>query len=121
MGELGALIQEFRDNQLGVISDAEIGRQVGVTRGAIGAWIRGLSAMPAPEHLRALALYIRMPYDRVLQAALADAGYYGPRESDDGGNRPPTKMTVTRTHGVTVDLPRETGTAPRRRRGVPGA
>ena len=107
VSELGTLIQEFRDRERGVISDAEIGRQVGVTRGAIGAWIRGLSAMPQPAHLRALARYIGVPYDRVLQAALADAGYYGPKELMGNAQHPAPIAAV-------VDP--ATATPPKRRR-----
>lgn len=92
MSQIGALIQEFRDGERGVVSDAEIARQCGVTRGAVGGWIRGLSSMPKPEHLRKLALYIGVPYDRVLQAALADAGYYGSRSVTGNAQHPtPTK------------------------------
>lgn len=92
MSELGALIQRFRDGERGVISDAEIGRQVGVSRGAIGGWIRGLSAMPRPEHLRAFARYTGVPYARVLQAALVDAGY--------GDNEPAGDPVETRSERV---------------------
>lgn len=101
MSQIGALIQEFRDGERGVISDAEIARQCGVTRGAVGGWIRGLSSMPKPEHLRKLALYIGVPYDRVLQAALADAGYYGSRS---------VTVNAQHTAPMTTDGPGDDGT-----------
>ena len=74
MGELGRLVEAYRDRTDPRVSDAWIGRKVGVGRSAIGPWLAGQS-MPKAPHLRRLATVIGQPYDRVLEAALVDAGY----------------------------------------------
>ncbi len=74
MGELGRLVEAYRDGTDPRVSDAWIGRKVGVYRSAVGPWLSGQS-MPKAAHLRKLAGVIGQPYDRVLEAALIDAGY----------------------------------------------
>lgn len=74
MGELGRLVEAYRDSTDPRVSDAWIGRKVGVYRSAVGPWLSGQS-MPKAAHLRKLAGVIGQPYDRVLEAALVDAGY----------------------------------------------
>lgn len=80
MGELGALVEAWRDRRDPRPSDAWIGQKVGArSRSTVGPWLNGTS-MPKPEHLRALASLIGLRYRDVLDAALLDAGYLEERE-----------------------------------------
>lgn len=79
MGELGRLVELYRDGLDPRPSDAWIGRKVDVGRSAVGPWLRGES-MPKPEALRKLASLMGVSYRRVLDAALLDAGYLEERE-----------------------------------------
>lgn len=88
MGELGRLVSEYRDRQKYPVSDAQIARAIGVSRSSVGNWIKG-SSLPSPAHVRALAHHIEIAYTRVLEAALADAGYL-PKGRDGDDDAAPT-------------------------------
>lgn len=80
MGELGALVEAWRDRRDPRPSDAWIGRKVGArSRSTVGPWLAG-DSMPSPTHLRRLAALIGVGYRTVLDAALLDAGYLEERE-----------------------------------------
>lgn len=53
---------------------AEFARRVGISPQAIQSWI-DRPGLPRPDHLRAVAEQLELPYHRVLDAALTDAGY----------------------------------------------
>lgn len=83
MGEVGALVEAWRDRRDPRPSDAWIGEKVGVkSRSSVGPWLRGES-MPGAAHLRELASLIGVNYATVLTAALLDAGYLEEREAHD--------------------------------------
>jgi transcriptional regulator with XRE-family HTH domain len=90
MGELGRLIQAYRDQQKYPVSDAQIAKAIGVSRSSIGNWIRG-DAVPSPANLRALANHIDTSYLRVFEAAMADAGYLPKERDGDAEHATPTK------------------------------
>lgn len=90
MGELGALVEGWRDRRDPRPSDAWIGRKVGArSRSTVRPWLTGAS-MPEPQHLRELAALIGVNYRRVLDAALLDAGYLTEMEHRDGYPAPTT-------------------------------
>ena len=74
MGELGRLIQAHKAAERYDVTNAAIARQVGVTRGAVGYWIKG-TARPSAESTRQLAKLLGIPHAVVLNAVLVDAGY----------------------------------------------
>lgn len=85
MGELGRLI---RAHQVGhgyngtPVSNTAFAKRVGVTKGAVGNWIAG-TGLPTADNIRKLATVLGVPHTRVLDAALADAGYQPRRTWDD--------------------------------------
>jgi len=79
MGELGRLIQAHKDAERYDVTNAAIARQVGVTRGAVGYWIKG-TARPSAESTRRLAKLLGIPHAVVLNAVLLDAGYLQPKD-----------------------------------------
>lgn len=85
LGELGALMQAHMDGQRYPVTKADLARRLGVTRQTVANWMAG-TAMPHPEHIRALTGVLDVSYTRVLDAALADRGYL-PKERE-GHERP---------------------------------
>lgn len=57
------------------ISDAELARRTGVTKGRMSQWRDGIKNLPARANLDGLAAAIGRPYREVLNAVLADIGY----------------------------------------------
>ena len=111
-GELGALVEAWRDRRDPRPSDAWIGRKVGASsRSTVGPWLRGES-MPRPQQLRKLASLIGVSYRTVLDAALLDAGYLEEREYRD--NTAPMNVTEADAETLMRDsgLPTE-GQTPR--------
>lgn len=77
------------------VTDAEIARRVGITRGNLSQWrSNGVRGWPARATLDALAATIGRPYREVLDAVLADSGY-----ADTSSSAPP----ATRPHSVVLD------------------
>lgn len=118
MGALGDMIEDYRDGTDPRVTNAWIGRKVGVGRSAVGPWLSGES-MPAPDRLRRIADLIGQPYSRVLDAALTDNGYL-PKEREGRAVRPAAKTTPgsgklkpALAKQVSVKLPR--GSSSRRR------
>jgi hypothetical protein len=75
MGYLYALIEAWQDAN-GRPSVASLARRMEVSDKVISAWkTRGVKQLPEPETLRALGVAIGQPYEVVLAAAEADAGY----------------------------------------------
>lgn len=89
--QLGRLIQEHIDAQKYPPSRTQIATQVGVTKQTVAKWVDGTAGLPKPENLRRLSQVLEVPYQRVLDAALVDAGYYPqpPEESPDGAPTSP--------------------------------
>lgn len=103
MGELGALVEAWRDRRDPRPSDAWIGRKVGArSRSTVKPWLTGAS-MPEPQHLRELATLIGVNYRRVLDAALLDAGYLTEMEHRDGHPAPTTSAERASASRVTED------------------
>lgn len=62
------------------VSDTELARRVGVSRQNLFNWrTTDLRGLPGREHLEQLARVVELPYEVVLDAALADAGYLPPK------------------------------------------
>lgn len=76
MTRLMTLVQHHLDRY--GVRRAEFARRVGISPQAMQSWI-DRPGLPRPEHLRSVADQLDMPYHRVLDAALTDAGY---RDSD---------------------------------------
>lgn len=88
MSELGRLIDEHRGMQKYPPSYSRIAAQAGVSRQVMSKWRAGTAGLPLAENLHALSRALSVPYQRVLEAALVDAGYYDPiptKESDGDG------------------------------------
>lgn len=89
MSNLLAIIDDYKDRH-GQPSDASIARAVGIAPQTISSWRkRGIRELPARETLLRLADFMRVPYDVVLRAALADTGYLETQQTaeevgDDG-------------------------------------
>ena len=83
MGELGNLIEQYRQSVWPEPSNVDIAKRLHVTKSSVGNWIAGTT--PKPANLRALARLMSVPYRDVLSAVLADAGYLA-RGREPGGN-----------------------------------
>lgn len=90
MGELLDLIQGHRDKY--GVSEAEFSRRIGSSPQTVWAWrVRGIKALPQRKQLEGVSNVTGIPYDKVLRAALADAGYVGDRTDNVRALRPPKK------------------------------
>lgn len=78
MGQLWKFIEQHQDSTLYGASVREIARGAGIKESTLPRW-QNLKRMPEPEHLRALARHINVPYRVLLDAALADTGYLDAR------------------------------------------
>jgi len=88
MGELLDLIQGHRDKY--GVSEAEFSRRIGSSPQTVWAWrVRGIKALPQRKQLEGVSNVIGIPYDKVLRAALADAGYVGDRTDNVRALHPP--------------------------------
>lgn len=86
MGQVWRLIEQHQDSTPYGASVREIARGAGIKESTLPRW-RDLKRMPEPDHLRALARQINVPYRVLLDAALADTGYLDARsEREDVGN-----------------------------------
>lgn len=92
MGMLWDLIDGYRDRQEWPPSYRQIAGKIGVSPTALMNW-RTISRLPESEHLRALSDLIGVPYSRVLDAALGDAGYYEQTGGEGRGQRSPSMNT----------------------------
>lgn len=58
------------------VGEAELARRIGITRQNLRLWrTRGLRGLPARTTLDGMATELRLPYRRVLEAALRDTSY----------------------------------------------
>ena len=58
------------------VSEAELARRIGITRQNLHHWrSHGLRGLPARTTLDGMAAELRLPYVRVLEAALRDTAY----------------------------------------------
>ena len=58
------------------VSEAELARRIGITRQNLHLWrTHGLRGLPARTTLNGMAAELRLPYVRILEAALRDVGY----------------------------------------------
>ena len=58
------------------VGDSELARRIGISRQNLHLWrAHGLRGLPARATLDGVAAELRLPYARVLEAALRDAGY----------------------------------------------
>lgn len=58
------------------VSESELARRIGITRQNMHLWrSQGVRGLPARKTLDGIAAELRLPYLRVLEAALRDAGY----------------------------------------------
>jgi transcriptional regulator with XRE-family HTH domain len=121
MGELGELIDAYKDRFEYEVSSAAIARRLGVTRTSIGKWYTG--SMPTPENLRALSTLMNVPYTRLLDAALADAGYLPKKEREGDAVEPATNKQAGASPATEVNgrrvTPRTPGRPARKPRSAP--
>lgn len=77
---LGLLIDEYqRRHSASIVGLAD---RIGISRQTLRQWRVGeLRSLPTQANLAATAVEIGCPYAQVLDAALRDAGYLGPRET----------------------------------------
>lgn len=104
MGQLFDLIEEHRDKLRPYApSYSKIAEHIGVSRQTLLNW-REPASLPTRRHLERLGEVTGVPYLRVLDAALADAGYLPESKRRGASDQDP---------GVTTDQARH----PRRRKG----
>lgn len=80
MGDVWKLIQQHQEATPYGASIREIARAAGVRESTLPRW-QNLRRLPEPEHLRAVARQINVPYRVLLEAALTDTGYLEVRAS----------------------------------------
>jgi transcriptional regulator with XRE-family HTH domain len=73
MSELWQMIETHLDHY--GVTRATFARKCGTVPQTVQNWYNRPTTLPRPEHLRAVAKVIGMPYETVLNAALVDAGY----------------------------------------------
>lgn len=107
MSQLGEILQEWSDRQpIQPVSDAALGRALGMTRQTVGNWRAGLSRMPEAHQLRKLATLTGRQYSEVLEAALVDTGYLARESLQGDGPRVGVDSVApqdTRAKGIVVD------------------
>lgn len=84
-GHLWAVIQEWMDAMPYPPSQGRLADRLGISRSSMTDY-KFARSMPSPDFLHALAAEIGAPYERVLDAALKDAGYRA--EEPPSGRRP---------------------------------
>lgn len=119
MGRVWDLIERHQAETPYGVSVRGIARAAGVSHTMLSKWT-DIKRLPEPDHLRAVARQINVPYRVLLEAALMDAGYllderqevgHGPAATTDAGVTPaarpraveaaPTKATApTRTRQI---------------------
>ena len=110
MGELGNLIEQYRQSVWPEPSNVDIAKRLHVTKSSVGNWIAGTT--PKPANLRALARLMSVPYREVLSAVLADAGYLA-RGREPGGNTAAIDgPTTARTQTFDAELESEASVPP---------
>lgn len=91
MGQVWRLIEEHQSSTPYGASIREIARGAGIKESTLPRW-KELRRLPEPEHLRALARQINVPYRVLLDAALTDCGYLTSRVGPDADPIPPGRM-----------------------------
>lgn len=76
MGQVWKLVQQHMAETPYGVSARQIASSAGVKPSTFAAW-KNLRRLPDPEHLRAVARQINVPYRVLLEAALTDTGYLG--------------------------------------------
>lgn len=116
--ELGKLIDEHRAAQKYPPSYTRIAEAAGVSKQVMVKWRAGTAGLPYAENLRGLARALSVPYQRVLDAALVDAGYYEPTRPEERG-RDAAPMNVPDLTDMSDEVETLTSreAAPRTRRG----
>lgn len=74
LGNLGQIIEDWKNSQPVPPRDAAIARRLGVSRTWFGKWMRGESA-PNVEDMRKLATLVGLDQWVLMRAALLDEGY----------------------------------------------
>lgn len=81
MGQVWDLVeQHMRETPYGT-SGRQIATHAGLKPSTFAAW-KNLKSLPSPDHLRAVARQINVPYRVLLDAALTDAGYLRTRDAN---------------------------------------
>lgn len=90
MTRLWKLWMDYRDRIPYPPSERRFARDLGMSQTAFNNWQHGISRLPDRFNLARFARLISMPYERVLDAALHDAGYLPePREEVMGNAEHP--------------------------------
>lgn len=84
-GHLWAIIQEWMDAQPYPPSQRKLAERIGVGHSTVSDWKYGRT-WPAVRDLKALAVELGVPYERVLNAALVDHGYREPPAATTEGS-----------------------------------
>lgn len=84
-GYLWAVIQEWIDAHPYPPTQRQLAKRIGVSHGIITEW-KYARSFASPQSLERLAAEMRVPYERVLDAALHDAGYRRPPDPQVNGN-----------------------------------
>jgi DNA-binding transcriptional regulator YdaS (Cro superfamily) len=96
MGKLHDILQRHMDAY--GVREAALARLMGTSSTTINSWkTRGVRQVPARWLLEAVARETRTPYQEVLRAALADAGYLddGVTPSSDGESTSPREPAAS--------------------------
>lgn len=103
MGQVWKLIEQHQDSTPYGASIREIARGAGIKESTLPRW-RDLKRMPEPDHLRALARQINVPYRVLLDAALADTGYLGARSEREDVRQHAAPKTQAPVSGAEDEL-----------------
>lgn len=78
-GHLWRLVEEWMDYLPYRPSQSQLADRIDVSRSTISEW-KYATSMPKPAALERLANEMKVPYERLLDAALRDSGYRPPEQ-----------------------------------------
>lgn len=78
MGKLWDLVEEWRDGMQFPPSHRKIALSIGVVPSTFKGWRDGLSELPKRHNLWELHVLTNIPFERLMQAAIEDAGLFDP-------------------------------------------
>ena len=99
MTRLWSIVQAHMDEQGYPVSIRAVARKLDMSPTAVSNWRAGITRLPEVDHLRRLSEVTNVPYLRVLDAALEDAGYTerDPRHDEASMNRAGGSPAIKRT------------------------
>lgn len=88
MGQLWDLVQGWIDEQHRFPpSDRQVARGLGVSQSTLSGWRDGMTEVPRRRTLWAIHHLTAIPYRRIVDAAIEDAGLYDEKQAEDSWTR----------------------------------